>query len=291
MTVPYFFLFQLLCYNKAEKNPLSDGILKGIIKKFAVRNSVSHGVMPGQESNNMSEQSQAVQIFNFRGNETRALLIDGEPWFVVNDACKILEIANVGNAISRLDKDGVRQADVIDSLGRKQSTTVANEPNLYRLIFRSDKPEAKAFQDWVYRDVLPSIRKTGQYGHPTLVSVRGDHFLNVNQIDDIKTIDVTIGKLQQQKRTLLAIAQRKLGVIAHGARVPLTPEEQDQLLIFHASTMKESCARNIGRRIKRSIPEVRFHLEELVERGLLWREPSPSGRTVYYRPIQQKQLA
>lgn len=239
----------------------------------------------------MEPQSKELTVFNFQGNDLRVKVIDGEPWFVVADACRVLEIINVSQAVDRLDGDGVCQAEVIDSLGRKQNATVANEPNLYRLIFRSDKPEAKAFQDWVYRDVLPSIRKTGQYGHPTLVSVRGDHFLNVNQIDDIKTIDVTIGKLQQQKRTLLAIAQRKLGVIAHGARVPLTPEEQDQLLIFHASTMKESCARNIGRRIKRSIPEVRFHLEELVERGLLWREPSPSGRTVYYRPIQQKQLA
>jgi hypothetical protein len=41
---------------------------------------------------------------------------------------------------------------------------VVNEPGLYRLIFTSNKPEAQAFQDWVYHEVLPAIRKTGGYG-------------------------------------------------------------------------------------------------------------------------------
>ncbi len=37
------------------------------------------------------------------------------------------------------------------------------EPGLYRLIMRSDKPEAREFQTWVTRDVLPAIRKDGGY--------------------------------------------------------------------------------------------------------------------------------
>lgn len=60
-----------------------------------------------------------------------------EIWFALAVLCRMLEIANVGNAIRRLDQDGIRQADVIDSLGQSQQTAVANEPNLYRLIFRS----------------------------------------------------------------------------------------------------------------------------------------------------------
>ncbi|WP_425292724.1 BRO-N domain-containing protein [Agrobacterium tumefaciens] len=38
-----------------------------------------------------------------------------------------------------------------------------SESGLYKLIMRSDKPEARKFQDWVTRDVLPAIRKTGGY--------------------------------------------------------------------------------------------------------------------------------
>ena len=44
--------------------------------------------------------------------------------------------------------------------------TIINEPGLYAVILRSDKPEAKAFKRWVTHDVLPSIRKTGAYGIP-----------------------------------------------------------------------------------------------------------------------------
>jgi prophage antirepressor-like protein len=108
--------------------------------------------------------NQSLTVFNFCEFPVRVVIgEDGEPWFVVNDACRILEIVNIGNAVARLDKDGIRQADVTDSSGRTQMMTITNEPNLYRLIFRSDKPEAKVFQDWVYNDVLPAIRKTGSY--------------------------------------------------------------------------------------------------------------------------------
>jgi hypothetical protein len=50
-------------------------------------------------------------------------------------------------------------------LGRIQDRCInlVNEPGLYRLISRSDKPEAVRFQDWVFEEVLPSIRKTGSY--------------------------------------------------------------------------------------------------------------------------------
>ncbi|HGJ5878179.1 MAG TPA: Bro-N domain-containing protein, partial [Arsenophonus nasoniae] len=46
-----------------------------------------------------------------------------------------------------------------------QLLVYVNEPNLYRVIFRSNKLEAKQFQDWVFNEVLPSIRKTGRYDH------------------------------------------------------------------------------------------------------------------------------
>lgn len=64
----------------------------------------------------------------------------------------------------RLDEDEVSLADLIDALGRTQKTTIINEPGLYAVILRSDKPEAKAFKRWVTHDVLPTIRRTGTYG-------------------------------------------------------------------------------------------------------------------------------
>ncbi|WP_371734236.1 Bro-N domain-containing protein [Acidisphaera sp. S103] len=50
-----------------------------------------------------------------------------------------------------------------DPHGRPQKTTVVSEAGMYRLVMRSDKPQAVRFQDWVVGTVLPSIRKHGAY--------------------------------------------------------------------------------------------------------------------------------
>ena len=52
---------------------------------------------------------------------------------------------------------------VDDFLGRASSATVVSESGLYKLIMRSDKATSQPFQDWVTREVLPAIRKTGGY--------------------------------------------------------------------------------------------------------------------------------
>jgi len=51
----------------------------------------------------------------------------------------------------------------MDSLGGPQEMIVISEPGLYSLMLRSRKPEAKAFKRWITHEVIPSIRKTGQY--------------------------------------------------------------------------------------------------------------------------------
>jgi anti-repressor protein len=108
----------------------------------------------------------ALELFQSDAWSVRAELRDGEPWFVAADVCKALGIANSRDAVARLSPDGVGTADVIDSMGRTQRASVINEPQLYRLIFQSRRPEAEAFTDWVTRDVLPAIRRTGTYTAP-----------------------------------------------------------------------------------------------------------------------------
>lgn len=85
-----------------------------------------------------------------------------EPLFCLNDVCNILSIANPRNLVDRLDEKGVHSIDTLTN-GGSQKLNFINEPNLYRVIFQSRKDEAKNFQDWVFNDILPSIRKTGSY--------------------------------------------------------------------------------------------------------------------------------
>lgn len=84
----------------------------------------------------------------------------GEPWFVAKDVCDALGINKT--AASRLDDDekGLR---LTQTHGGEQQILFVSEPGFYKLVLKSRKPEAKAFQRWVTHEVLPSIRKRGGY--------------------------------------------------------------------------------------------------------------------------------
>ena len=92
----------------------------------------------------------------------RVILIDNEPWFCLSDVCKVLTVDRSSDLIKNLDKKGWVK-NLTPTQGGDQEAIFINEPNLYRVIFRSNKPEAKTFQDWVFNEVLPAIRKTGRY--------------------------------------------------------------------------------------------------------------------------------
>ena len=90
-------------------------------------------------------------------------MISNEPYFMLSDVCRVLEIKNSRDAKSRLNENGVGTTDIIDSLGRIQKADFINESNLYKLVFQSRKPQAEKFSDWVTSEVLPTIRKHGAY--------------------------------------------------------------------------------------------------------------------------------
>lgn len=101
-----------------------------------------------------------ITIFNHLGNDIRVTTDEqGEPLFVLKDVCDALEIGNSREVMRRLDSEDVSQTDILDNRGVQQKTTVVNEPGLYEVIIRSDKPEAVQFRRWVTSEVLPSIRK------------------------------------------------------------------------------------------------------------------------------------
>lgn len=111
-----------------------------------------------------------LQTFNFEGTPMRDAVINGEPWFVAADVCACLGIANSRDAVSDMPDDEKRQIDLRNTVGNGDGiqagnpfATAVNEPGLYRLIFKSRKPEAERFKRWVLHEVLPEIRRTGAY--------------------------------------------------------------------------------------------------------------------------------
>ncbi|WP_180072399.1 BRO family protein [Acinetobacter sp. YH12075] len=102
-------------------------------------------------------------IFNFNEHGVRIVLDDSkEPWFCLTDVYKSLDISRTSRLFRELDAKGVADCH-IPTNGGTQKLKFINEPNLYRIIFRSNKPQAMNFQNWVFTEVLPTIRKTGSY--------------------------------------------------------------------------------------------------------------------------------
>ena len=110
----------------------------------------------------MNQTQTAMQIFEYQGNEVRTIQHGDEVWWVLKDVCRVLSLSNPAKVAQRLDED---EKDITLSYtpGGYQEITIVNEPGLYSVILRSDKPEAKTFKRWVTHEVLPSIRKTGTY--------------------------------------------------------------------------------------------------------------------------------
>ena len=109
-----------------------------------------------------------VKIFN--NSKMRLFIIDNEPHFSLTDVCLFLEMTNPSHALNYIKKDYIRTTYVIDSMKRKQEIYIINESGLYELLFKSRKKEAIAFRDWIFEEVLPSIRKTGKYSIPDKLS-------------------------------------------------------------------------------------------------------------------------
>jgi len=114
----------------------------------------------------MTTTETTLHTFDFAGLELRVLMKNGDLRFVLGDVNRLVYGRTDGLQFvtDRLLPDEVSLC-ARTTLGMKPGRKVRliTEAGLYRLIMRSDKPEARKFQDWVTREVLPAIRKTGGY--------------------------------------------------------------------------------------------------------------------------------
>jgi prophage antirepressor-like protein len=145
-----------------------------------------------------------VKLFN--NNPVRCFIVEGKPYFSASDVCNCLGLDNITRAVKSLKKDGVTTSKVIDTIGRNQEIIIINEPNLYRLIFKSKKEEADKFQEWIFEEVIPSIRKTGKYSIPD-----------------------SIGKISVQDRNSVTSEWLKHGITKPHEYIQLTLQEYKSL--------------------------------------------------------------
>ena len=155
------------------------------------------------------------QMFSFNTSNVRVVALEGNPWFVAKDVCNALCIEQASNACRFLGKDEQQvvtrttNSDLF-TFGRGSSRlTLISESGLYKLVMRSDKKEAKAFQDWVTKIVLPAIRKDGAY-------VMGEEKVATGEMSEDELVLKAVGILQRKVERLTEGLNLNAGLAARG---------------------------------------------------------------------------
>lgn len=136
-----------------------------------------------------------IQLFTDGEFNMRTAVVDGEPLFCLVDVCKVLDIQNPSKVAQRLDDDERTKLE----LGRQGETNFITESGLYAVILRSDKPNAKSFRRWVTSEVLPSIRKTGNYSAKPMTTEEKIKLLaqgNTELSERVDRVEDKIGSLE-----------------------------------------------------------------------------------------------
>lgn len=149
-------------------------------------------------------------------------------WFCLSDVCKVLHIGNPSDLKRRLRKRGVVTIET-PTKNQFEATvfiemSYINEENLYRCIFQSRKAEAEQFQDWVFDEVLPQIRKTGGY-----IPVHDEEGNVVSDAELILRAQRILERTIEEKDALIATQQQQL------------LEQRPKVLFAKAVELSEDC--------------------------------------------------
>ena len=160
-----------------------------------------------------------LQIFNNdEFGQVRIVEIDGEPWFVAADVCRVLELTNITETLRRLDTDELTSVK-LNSGGQMREMKIVNESGLYALVLKSRKPDAKRFRKWLTSEVVPSIRKNGIYLNPN--APIDPRFLR-KMADELEARDKQIAALTAQVDELQPKADYAESILRCQDAVPIT---------------------------------------------------------------------
>lgn len=154
-----------------------------------------------------------IKIFeNEKFGKVRTAGTSSNPLFCLADVCRVLEL-QTSAVMRRLDDGVITSHPIQDNLGRTQQANFVNEDGLYDVILDSRKPEAKAFRKWITSEVLPSIRRTGQY------NIASCHAASYQIEDPIKRAEKWIEEEKERQRLLLENQQKEQLLIEQEPKV------------------------------------------------------------------------
>jgi prophage antirepressor-like protein len=176
-----------------------------------------------------------LNVFTYKEtieHPVRHIMQNSEIWFLAADICETLDIANVSDAVEKLDDDEKITIAFSDSNRGNPNKLFISLPGFYKLSFRSNKPQAKDFTRWVTHEVLPAIYKTGSYSLPSQPQVKLLH--------------------------------------PTSTRYELSTADTQQMILDYVARLQIPSARDLSRYITRvPVQDLRLWLHDLSEQGLL----------------------
>ena len=164
-----------------------------------------------------------LQIFNNKDlGQVRVIGNNGNPLFCLRDICEALNIQNVSDVKSAIDRefDKGGRFDIcpLETNGGKQNFIFITEPQLYFVLMRSDKPKAKPFRQWVVGEVLPSIRIHGFYTRETMFNYKEYEFLQEKLALQQEIIVAKTQLIALQNKNLKFLEKQQQNKIRQGTR-------------------------------------------------------------------------
>ncbi len=195
----------------------------------------------------------------FEGHRVEVIEVNGQVFFNPYDVAECLDIKNVRDSIKNFNKNQViklTNSDVGNTDIRKLNNAGENfltESGVYKLVFKSRKPDAERFTDWIADEVLPSIRKTGTY---TLNKSQ----LQVSFDEVVKSVEIIANSLNANNASKLLMYDKLFS--SYGITTTFLPKYENN------GSREMRPATELLRQIGANISTVAFN-KMLVEQGYL----------------------
>ena len=218
----------------------------------------------------------------FEGHEVEVLEVEGQVLFNPKHVAECLEIADVNSSIRNFNEKQVvklTNSDVHNLHIRKLNNAGENfltESGVYKLVFKSHKPNAEAFTDWIADEVLPSIRKHGMYATDNVI----DNILN-NPDFGIEVLT----KLKEE-RTARIKAEQRNAILTHVNKTYTMTEIAKELGLRSANELNRWLS---DMHIQYKVNGTWVMYSDYSDRGYedIKQEVLDSGKVVYHRKITQ----
>lgn len=182
--------------------------------------------------------------------QIRTVTINNEPWLVGKDVAEALGYERTADAIRQHVEDEDKGVGEIQTPGGIQKMTIINESGLYSLIFGSKLESAKRFKHWVTSEVLPAIRKTGQYTKPMTLPEQ-IQVLAQGTLDNTERINKVEQDLKEFKNDmpLLGIECQKITWAKNHKVVPLLGGKESEA--YKNKSLRTKIYKDIDKQLRR----------------------------------------